>query len=83
MSTHTPPASPRGHATKSKTGNDDRLDQAKHVAAEKIQTFGSHYLAEPARDLGSRLREYAHEKPDVAALWCFGLGLVVGWKLRG
>lgn len=55
----------------------------KQVVAEKLQTYGSQYVAEPARDLGSILRDYAHDKPDVAALWCFGIGLVVGWKLRG
>jgi len=38
--------------------------------------------ARPAEDLVSHLREYARQKPDVAALWCFGIGFVLGWKLR-
>jgi hypothetical protein len=33
-------------------------------------------------DLGSYLRAYAREKPDVCALWCFGIGFVLGWKLK-
>jgi hypothetical protein len=36
----------------------------------------------PAEDLISHLRTYARQKPDVAALWCFGIGFVLGWKLR-
>lgn len=36
----------------------------------------------PSQDLMDYLKSYAREKPDVAALWCFGLGFVVGWKLK-
>ncbi|WP_437186930.1 hypothetical protein SH668x_000301 [Planctomicrobium sp. SH668] len=28
------------------------------------------------------LKEYAREKPEVAALWCFGIGFIVGWKMK-
>jgi hypothetical protein len=28
------------------------------------------------------LRQYAKERPEVVALWSFGLGFVLGWKLR-
>lgn len=61
----------------------DNQAQAPGVAAEKIQQAGQHFVAEPARDIFASLRDYAHEKPDVAAMWCFGLGVIVGWKLRG
>lgn len=37
---------------------------------------------EVARDVVDYLKEYAREKPEVAALWCFGLGFVLGWKLK-
>jgi len=33
-------------------------------------------------DLVDYLKEYAREKPEVAALWCFGLGFILGWKLK-
>ena len=61
----------------------EKLSQTANVATEKLQQAGQHFVAEPASDLFSLLKDYAHEKPDVAALWCFGLGLIVGWKLRG
>ncbi len=36
----------------------------------------------PADDIVTYLKTYAREKPDVAALWCFGIGFVLGWKLK-
>lgn len=36
----------------------------------------------PLDDLLDYLREYARERPDVAAAWCFAVGFVLGWKLR-
>lgn len=37
---------------------------------------------QPAEDLMCYLRNYARDRPDVAALWCFGIGFVLGWKLK-
>jgi hypothetical protein len=28
------------------------------------------------------LREYARNSPEAAALWCLGIGFVLGWKLK-
>lgn len=28
------------------------------------------------------LKEYARERPEVVALWCFGIGFILGWKLK-
>jgi len=36
----------------------------------------------PSDDLVTYLRTYARERPDVAAMWCFGIGFVLGWKLK-
>lgn len=50
------------------------------------QTGQQHHSFEPAmrpsEDILGYLREYAREKPDVAAAWCFGIGFVLGWKLK-
>lgn len=27
-------------------------------------------------------REYARERPEAVAMWAFGLGFVLGWKLK-
>lgn len=51
-------------------------------AASTMREAGAHYVAEPAKDIFSLLRDYAKDKPDVAAMWAFGLGVMIGWKLR-
>ena len=38
--------------------------------------------AEVGRDIVHYLRDYARENPESAALWCFGIGFVLGWKLK-
>jgi hypothetical protein len=38
--------------------------------------------AEVGHDLIQYLREYARENPETTALWCFGIGFVLGWKLK-
>jgi hypothetical protein len=37
---------------------------------------------QPAQDIIEYLKDYARERPEVAALWCFGIGFVLGWKLK-
>lgn len=37
---------------------------------------------QPTADLWQYLREYGKERPEVVALWCFGLGFLLGWKLK-
>lgn len=37
---------------------------------------------QPTRDLVDYAREYARERPEVVALWCFGIGFILGWKLK-
>jgi ElaB/YqjD/DUF883 family membrane-anchored ribosome-binding protein len=37
---------------------------------------------EQVKDIVQHLTEYARENPTTAALWCFGVGFVLGWKLK-
>ena len=36
----------------------------------------------PSSDLVEYFRQYARERPEVVALWCLGIGFVLGWKLK-
>jgi len=36
----------------------------------------------PLDDTMDYLRTYARQKPEMAALWCFGIGFILGWKLK-
>lgn len=37
---------------------------------------------EPVDDLVEYVKTYARQNPGTAALWCFGVGFIVGWKLK-
>lgn len=36
----------------------------------------------PVDDLMEYWKQYAQERPEVCAMWCFGIGFVLGWKLK-
>jgi hypothetical protein len=36
----------------------------------------------PSRDVVEYFQQFARERPKVVALWCFGIGFVLGWKLK-
>jgi len=36
----------------------------------------------PPSDLVEYFQQYARERPAVVALWCLGIGFVLGWKLK-
>ncbi|TWT53778.1 hypothetical protein Pla22_14110 [Rubripirellula amarantea] len=74
--TKTPPTESQNRDMHSK------FDEATRSAGESLQEYGNHYVASPAKDVFGLLRDYAKDRPDVAAVWCFGLGVIVGWKLR-
>ncbi len=44
--------------------------------------FRQHHPAELRRDVTEYLKEYARDNPGTAALWCFGIGFILGWKLK-
>jgi hypothetical protein len=58
----------------------------------EVRTFQATQNAQeihhPAEKLGSSsdlvgyFRQYARERPEVVALWCLGIGFVLGWKLK-
>lgn len=33
-------------------------------------------------DIVEYLKQYARENPGTAALWCLGVGFVLGWKMK-
>ena len=63
-------------------GAGEQLLVAASMAKETAMECGNHYVAEPAKDIVGLLQDYAKSRPEVAAAWCFGLGLFLGWKLR-
>lgn len=53
-----------------------------HVPADRgSQGFSSNQL-QPVDDFVEYLTDYARQNPGTTALWCFGLGFLVGWRLK-
>jgi hypothetical protein len=56
-----------------------------HAPSNSAATDGRRRFEEnlqPSQDLVEYAKAYARAKPEVVALWCFGLGFVLGWKLK-
>ena len=39
-------------------------------------------LAQTTKSAFEHFQEYGRERPGVVALWCFGIGFALGWKLK-
>jgi hypothetical protein len=59
--------------SQSTTGHDERQRYAE-IAADQDLTAAEAALA--------LFKQYARERPEVVALWSFGLGFALGWKLK-
>lgn len=60
----------------------ETASRAASGAGEAAHDAARHFVREPATDLLSLAKQYAKDKPEVAACWAFGLGVIVGWKLK-
>jgi len=52
------------------------------VGYEAEPHMQSEHELRPLEDALEYLRAYARERPEVMALACFGIGFVLGWKLK-
>jgi hypothetical protein len=50
--------------------------------ATQQEMYRSEDSLKPMTDVVEYFQEYARERPEVVALWCFGIGFVLGWKLK-
>lgn len=57
-------------------------DRSNSATLKTHESRGTGEILEPKHDLSERVREYVREKPEVVALWCLGIGFVLGWKLK-
>jgi len=49
---------------------------------QAIRSPGSATLETFATDSLERIKDYARDEPVKFALWTFGIGFVLGWKLK-
>ncbi len=61
------------------------MPNAKHPQSTKESTAARRPSEDPkeiTRDIVDYLTEYARDNPGHAALFCLGVGFVLGWKLK-
>jgi len=61
------------------------MHETKTYQPAAVSGFGitpTDHSIRPGQDFVRYLKEYARERPEVAALWCFGVGFILGWKLK-
>jgi ElaB/YqjD/DUF883 family membrane-anchored ribosome-binding protein len=54
---------------------------AQHKVEESVQDVATD-AKQMTNDFVDYLTDYARENPGTAALWCLGVGFVLGWKLK-
>jgi hypothetical protein len=53
-----------------------------NVSSAPVGSASQHKDMHLLNDLMEHVRDYAKEKPETVALWCLGIGFVLGWKLK-
>ncbi|MCR9232144.1 MAG: hypothetical protein NXI29_14130 [bacterium] len=63
-----------------KTQNASDYNQNRSPVAGELARQGE--PLNPSDDFIEYVSAYARQKPGTAALWCFGVGFILGWKLK-
>lgn len=60
------------------------MNEARTIDTPQIDRFAASQgqPLRPGQDFAQYLKDYARERPEAAALWCVGLGFILGWKLK-
>jgi hypothetical protein len=58
------------------------MDYREDLGYETPTALGDGMELKPLDDLVVYLREYARERPEIVAMTCFGIGFILGWKLK-
>jgi len=59
-----------------------RDEASAYATQEQPTAMAGRHEPDLFNDLVCYARQYAQQKPEVAALWCFGIGFILGWKLK-
>lgn len=65
-----------------KTQQNARGQSAPDQRALDQRERGAESPTEITNDIVQHITEYARANPGHAALWCLGIGFVLGWKLK-
>ena len=63
------------------TGFTETPFEAGASAQQWGQQYGGQQIS-PAQAAMDFFQEYSRERPEIVAMWAFGIGFVLGWKLK-
>jgi len=55
--------------------------ESRSSTQQRKQSVGNQQM-QPLEDIRDYAIAYARQKPEAAAMWCFGVGFLLGWKLK-
>ena len=59
------------------------MDYRNDIAYESEPKSAEHeFEMRPLEDFLAYLREYTRKRPEIVAMTCFGIGFILGWKLK-
>lgn len=58
----------------------DNLNLGTASSYEKLPEY--HQQMSPSEAAMKFFKDYSRERPEVVALWCIGIGFILGWKLK-
>ena len=58
------------------------MPYAQDIGYESEPNMHEEQQLRPLEDALEYLRAYTRERPEVMALTCFGVGFILGWKLK-
>ena len=67
-------SSQRGNQHRQQGGQFSKMGQGEGDQTQQLSEMGT--------DIVCYLTDYAKQNPGYAALWCLGIGFVLGWKLK-
>ena len=67
-------AQQRGSQQRQQGGQFSRMGQSENDQTQQMSEMGT--------DIVNYLTDYTRQNPGYAALWCLGIGFVLGWKLK-
>ena len=60
----------------------DYSEKPAAIGGEWGQQYGHGQQLSPGQAALEFFQDYARERPEVVAMWAFGIGFVLGWKLK-
>ena len=62
--------------------NSTYVQDAPRETSDSLVHYEDRPPVQPLEDMVDYVQEYARQKPAIAALWCLGVGFVLGWKIK-